>query len=212
VSTVVVDLLIPMLRDHREPEVLIGLESLAHATNLMTHTVSQLMTSSAGAAPTLQVEDVSLPRLVERACAYYGLGARAKHLELIFSAADAIPPVETDRVLVAAILDNLLSNAVKYSPIGKRIWVDVQPERAGVICRVSDEGPGLSREDQARLFLPGVRLGQVPSAGEPSTGYGLAVARRFVDQLGGEIRCASSPGQGATFSLWLPPRPPAATY
>ena len=81
---------------------------------------------------------------------------------------------------------------------------ELHAERGGVACRVRDEGPGLSSEDQARLFLPGVRLGPVPSAGESSSGYGLAIAKRFVEQLGGEIRCESAPGQGATFSFWLP--------
>jgi signal transduction histidine kinase len=63
----------------------------------------------------------------------------------------------------------------------------------------------LSREQQEGLFHPGVRLGSVPTAGEPSSGYGLAIAKRFVEQVGGEIRCASTPGHGATFSVWLPP-------
>jgi signal transduction histidine kinase len=49
----------------------------------------------------------------------------------------------------------------------------------------------------------------VPSAGEPSNGYGLAIARRFVEQLGGDLRCSSAPGEGATFSFWLPSRAPA---
>ena len=115
-----------------------------------------------------------------------------------------MPSVRTDRVLVAAILDNLLSNAVKYSLRDKRIWVQVHGVGDGVLCSVRDEGPGLSKEDQAQLFIPGVRLAPVPSAGEPSSGYGLSIARRFVEQLGGEIRCASAPGEGATFSFWLP--------
>jgi signal transduction histidine kinase len=82
--------------------------------------------------------------------------------------------------------------------------VQVNAERGGVACRVRDEGPGLSAEEQTRLFLPGVRLGPVPSAGEASSGYGLAIAKRFVNQLGGEVRCESTQGQGATFSFWLP--------
>ena len=82
-------------------------------------------------------------------------------------------------------------------------------ERGGVGCSVRDEGPGLSREQQEGLFHPGVRLGSVPTAGEPSSGYGLAIAKRFVEQVGGEIRCASTPGHGATFSVWLPPAWPS---
>jgi len=204
VSGGVVELLIPTLRGHPDRQVAVWLEGLSHATVLMIHTVSQLMNTSVGVETSLRLEDVDLPRLVERACAYYRRAADAKGIDVKFHAAADVPTVETDRVLLAAVLDNLLSNAVKYSPRDKRIWVDVEPERDGVACRVRDEGPGLSPAEQERLFLPGVRLGTVPSGGEPSSGYGLAIAKRFADQLGGEIACTSLPGQGATFSLWLP--------
>lgn len=204
VSVAVVDLLLEALRDHPNRQVLAWLEGLSHSSDLMTHTVSQLMSNSTGAEIDLRQEGIELPRLVEKACAYYRRHAAKKRIELHFSAASDVPIVRTDRVVVAVVLDNLLSNAVKYSPAGKRIWVRVYPERGGVTCGVRDEGPGLSSEEQTRLFLPGVRLGPVPSAGEPSSGYGLAIAKRFVDRLGGEIRCQSTPGQGATFSFWLP--------
>jgi len=210
VSRGVVELLIPTLEGHPDRQVVVWLEGLAHATDLMRHTVSQLMTNSVGVTTTLRLEDVQLPLLVERACAYYRRTAAAKRIDLRFHAGDDIPSIQTDRVLVAAVLDNLLSNAVKYSPQDKRVWVDVQGERDGAVCRVRDEGPGLSQAEQARLFLPGVPLGTMPSGGEPSSGYGLAIAKRFADQLGGEITCVSAPGQGATFSFWLPRIPPSA--
>ena len=209
VSRGVMDLLIPMLQDHPDRQVGVWLEGLAHATDLMTHTVSQLMNNAVGVSTSLRLEHVELPRLVERACAYYRRGAAQKRIDVVFRAgADDVPTVRTDRVLVAAIVDNLLSNAVKFSPADRRILVDVRPERDGVVCDVRDEGPGLSDADQARLFEPGQRLGTTPSAGEPTTGYGLAVAKSFADYLGGRLSCTSVPGRGATFSLWVPRVPP----
>jgi signal transduction histidine kinase len=103
-----------------------------------------------------------------------------------------------------------LSNAVKYSPTDTRIHVTVHAERDGVLCSVRDQGPGLSRAEQERLFQPGVRLGPSPSGGEPSNGYGLAIARHFMQMLRGEIACASTPGEGTTFSFWLPRAQPPA--
>ena len=206
VSVAVVDLLLEALRDHPDRRVRAWLEGLSHSSDLMTHTVSQLMSNSGGDADeiSLRWENTELPRLVEKACAYYRRHAAQKRIEIRFSAASDVPLVRTDRVVAAVVLDNLLSNAVKYSPTGKQIWVQVHAEQGGVACRVRDEGPGLSAEDQARLFLPGVRLGPVPSAGESSTGYGLAIAKRFVEHLGGKIWCESTPGQGSIFSFWLP--------
>jgi len=192
------------LRDHPDRQVQTWLEGLAHATTLMTHTVTRLMNSSTRVENWLRLDDVDLAPLVNRVCVYYRRSAASKEIEIDFQAADHIPLVRVDPVVVAAILDNLISNAVKYSPVGKRIRVHVYAERAGAACSVRDEGPGLSVQDQARLFMAGVRLSAVPSAGEPSSGYGLAVAKRFVDHLGGEIRCASVEGQGATFTVWFP--------
>jgi two-component system, sensor histidine kinase LadS len=207
VSGAVVDLLQRALQNHPERQVKIWLEALGHSTNLMMNTVSRLMNNATGGEARLRLGDIMIPTVVQRACAYYQQSADHKGIRLTFSTADDVPMIRTDGVVVAAILDNLLSNAIKYSPKGKRIWVRVRGERAGVVCSVQDEGPGLSRDEQSRLFQPGVRLGPVPSAGEPSTGYGLALAKKYTEALGGEISCTSTKGEGATFAVWLPARP-----
>jgi signal transduction histidine kinase len=203
VTGAVVELLIPVLRDHPERQVGTWLEGLAHATSLMSHTVSELMNSSVGVAPTLRIEAVELPRLVERACAYHGPTAARTRVTIQFRADAEVGMIRTDRVLVAAVLDSLLTYAVKRAPEDTRVTVDLQPERGGVRAHVRDVGPGLSPSDIALLFAPPIRM-------EPSGGYRLAVAKRFVDLLGGEITCESTPGQGTTFSVWLPGVPPAA--
>lgn len=210
VSRGVIELLTPVLRGHPERQVAVWLEGLSHATDLMTHTVSRLMNNAVGVQATLRLEEVDLPRLVERACGYYRRGAEREGISLVFTAATDVPPIQTDRLLVAAVLDNLLSNAVKFSVGDGCIWVDVHGERDGAVCSVRDEGLGLCPDEQAHLFEPGARLGQIPSGGERSTGYGLAIAKSFVDHLGGELTFTSTPGRGTTFSFWLPrvwPRP-----
>jgi len=169
----------------------------------MHHTVNQLMNTSASANPPLIRDHVDLAVLIQRACDYYQLIAARKQIRIVFSSSE-MPTAWTDRVAVAAVLDNLLSNAVKYSPPGKKVSVRVGVESDYFVCGVRDEGPGLSPEDQAKLFQRGVRLSPVPTAGEPSTGYGLAVAKELVDNLGGKIWCESQLGQGACFSFSLP--------
>jgi signal transduction histidine kinase len=144
---------------------------------------------------------------VQKVCSYYQRIADHKDIHLIDNIDNSlgeVPPVWTDRVAVAAVLDNLLSNAIKYSPPGKRIWTQVRRDQDSVVCGVQDEGPGLSQEEQARLFQRGVRLSPVPTGGEPSTGYGLAVAKELSERLRGAIWCVSTPGQGACFLFRLP--------
>ena len=199
-----VELLHEALATHPDRQIHTWLDGLHHATTLMTHTVSQLMSTATTHNASLRFEQALLPVMVQRLCHYYEPIAARKNLRLLFSVSDAVPPVWTDRVAAGAILDNLLSNAVKFSPPGKRIWIHVQGDGPSAVCRVQDEGPGLSLEDQARLFQRGVRLSPTPTGGEPSMGYGLAVAKKLAEQLGGEVWCVTAPQQGACFSLRLP--------
>jgi signal transduction histidine kinase len=69
---------------------------------------------------------------------------------------------------------------------------------------VRDEGPGLSQEDQARLFQRGIRLTPKPTGGEASTGYGLAVAKELIEKLGGELWCKSELEHGCCFYFRVP--------
>ncbi|QCI65840.1 sensor histidine kinase [Phreatobacter stygius] len=111
---------------------------------------------------------------------------------------------DPDRIREA--IDNLVSNAIKYSPPGGRIAVALSTGENGHRVAVTDSGPGLSPEDHDRLFGRFQRLSAKPTAGESSTGLGLFIARRIVELHGGRITAAShGPGEGATFSLTLPP-------
>jgi signal transduction histidine kinase len=199
-----VDLLQLHLNDHPDGQIHRWMESLRQASVLMTDIVLQLMNASAAQRERFLWVKVNLPVLVQLACDYYRQAADRKQIAISVEADVASPFVWADRVAVAAVMDNLLSNAVKYSPPQKRVWVRVTEEPAHLVCTVQDEGPGLSVEDQARLFQRGVRLSAVPTAGEPSTGYGLAVAKELIDKLNGEIWCESQLGQGAAFSFRLP--------
>jgi signal transduction histidine kinase len=192
------------LGDHADAQTRTWLEGLRHATGLMTHIVVQLLNLPDPAGETLVREKVDLQVLVDRACDYYRHSAIRKQITIISEPAPTAPVVWTDRIALAAVLDNLLSNATKFSPPGRRVWVRLSTEGASARCSVRDEGPGLTAEDQAKLFQRGVPLSNAPTAGEPTTGYGLAVAKDLIDQLGGEIGCESRRGEGATFFFRIP--------
>jgi signal transduction histidine kinase len=170
-----VELLSLSLADHQDPKVRNWLEALQQATNLMMHRQSIDECLDRPDAK-LRFEKVDLPVMVKNFCNYYDRIADRKQIRCLSEPAVDIPSIWPDQVAIAAVLENLFSNAVKYSPPGTRIWVQLSADRDWVVCSVRDEGPGLSEEDKAKLFQPGARLTPKPTAGEPSTGYGLAVA------------------------------------
>ena len=162
------------------------------------------MNASTGRDDKLRFENVDLAVMVQRFRKFYKRIADRKQIRCLFESRGDIPTVWTDRIATAAVLDNLLSNAVKYSPSGSRIWIRLSSEGDGVVFSVRDEGPGLSDEDQAKLFQRGAQLTPEPTGGESSTGYGLAVAKEFIERLGGTIWCESVLGEGSCFSFRLP--------
>jgi PAS domain S-box-containing protein len=104
---------------------------------------------------------------------------------------------------------NYLSNAIKYGgrPPRVELGATVQPDGQGRFW-VRDNGPGLAREEQARLFTPFTQLHQVRAEGH---GLGLSIVQRIVEKLGGQVGVESKgvPGQGSTFWFTLPGTPPA---
>ena len=112
----------------------------------------------------------------------------------------AQPPSKSD--MLARVLTNLLHNALKFTPPDGRIDIDARKEGENVVVSVADTGPGIPREELARIFE---RFYKVDRArGQSGTGLGLAVARHIIEGHGGRIWAESEPGHGATFRFTLP--------
>ena len=108
-----------------------------------------------------------------------------------------------DPLRLRQVMDNLISNGVKFSPPGSIIEVHAALENGDWLVVVQDQGPGLTTEDQQRLFQDFARLSATPTGGEKSTGLGLAITRRVIEAHGGRIGVKSEPGQGAAFWFTL---------
>jgi signal transduction histidine kinase len=134
--------------------------------------------------------------------------ASQKQLTLCNELKDATA-VWADQSLTEQIMDNLLSNAIKFSPPGKSIFIRSESAGKQVLWKVQDQGPGLSRDDQAKLFQKFTRLSAKPTGGENSTGLGLSIVKLLVEAMHGRVWCESELGQGATFIIALPQTNPA---
>jgi signal transduction histidine kinase len=124
--------------------------------------------------------------------------ARDKRIEIAIRAFADLTPVLADRRALRSILDNLLSNAVRYTPAGGEIQLEADEVKDKIQFSVRDTGRGIEAEK-----LPGIfeRFG---SGGEEGTGLGLALVRRLVESLGGQISVESRLGHGTTFRFALP--------
>lgn len=191
--------------NHPEPEVQTWVAYMRQATEMMTRIVADLMNSATvSRPPTMKFAKVNLTKLLQRFSDGYHVKAINKQIQIKYDPGPDKLFVWADGVALAAVLDNLFSNALKYSSPGGKVEVMLWKDSGTVICAVQDQGQGLSREDQAKLFQRGVKLSAVPTGGEPSSGYGLAVAKELTTLMQGEIWCESQLGKGARFLLRLP--------
>lgn len=151
----------------------------------------------------LELEAVELSALLESRVKLLKPPADAKKIPLQFQPVE-LPEVQMDRRRMAQVVDNLIENAIKYSPLEKNIRVKVWRDGDNILFSVSDEGKGIPKEKQARLFLPFATTGSATSGGEKSTGLGLAIVKAIVRAHSGNVWLDDKSVTGATFVVSLP--------
>jgi two-component system sensor histidine kinase KdpD len=114
-----------------------------------------------------------------------------------------VPAIRADAAQLERAFANLLENAWRYSG-GAPVSVHVRRAGARVVARVVDQGPGIGRGEQARIFEPFYRGRQSGEQRWTGSGLGLAIAKGFVEANGGTIGVDSLPGQGTSFVISFP--------
>lgn len=115
--------------------------------------------------------------------------------------------VDGDAQWLKVILRNLVDNAVKYSPDGGRVTCRVRSRPGGWAVDVTDQGIGISPDDQPRLFQRFSRVGDASGPAIPGIGLGLYLSRQLARRHGGDLIAGPADGGGATFTLLLPNSP-----
>lgn len=150
----------------------------------------------------------NLPNLLDHLAAMFRLRAEAKALGFEFLIdGESVDYIVADEAKISRVLINLIGNAIKFTRRGEiKIQITVrQRSNKGLwlSARVVDTGPGITAEEQEKLFK---RFSQI-AGGSPSnegTGLGLAISRQYARLMGGDVTVASSPGSGSTFQLEIP--------
>jgi signal transduction histidine kinase len=127
-----------------------------------------------------------------------------KRITLEFHAQDHPIPIRTELNYLGRIFDNLLSNALKYTPSDLKVEVTSAVVGQKLHITVRDQGPGISQEDQEKMFKKFQRLSARPTGGESSTGLGLSIIKTLSQRLHGDILVESKLGEGSKFTLIVP--------
>lgn len=148
----------------------------------------------------------SFKKLIQERVRLISFQAKQKRIT-IHSELYNIPIIEFDSHRIGQAVDNLISNAIKFAPYGSNIYLILKQDGDKVIFSVRDEGPGIPKEEQHLLFSEFNRLSIRPTAGETSTGLGLAITKKIMEAHKGSICFDGSDSFGSKFSLILPVNP-----
>ncbi|MFQ5521756.1 MAG: sensor histidine kinase, partial [Candidatus Methylomirabilia bacterium] len=124
--------------------------------------------------------------------------------DVALAVAPDLPEVSMDADSVSQALANLVDNAIKYSGERRSLRVDASSEAGCLHLSVADQGIGIPREEQERIFEKFYRAGRSDFQGRRGSGVGLALVRHIAEAHGGRVTVESRQGEGSRFSLWLP--------
>jgi len=223
-----VDLLREGVYGELAPRQIKPVERIEASANHLRHLVDQILDLAKMAAGRLDVHTEVLdirPFILDVASEMESL-VNEKDLSLSLTMGGALPRIRTDPTHLRQILVNLVGNAIKYTEKGSIVvrtrtisreeapalgmpsslsGIDL-PGGMLLLVQVIDPGIGIAPADQDRIFEEFEQVGAGPRTDSVNrgTGLGLAISRRLARLLGGDMSLVSQPGEGSTFSLWLP--------
>lgn len=178
---------------------MICINGIIRALNRMCDMVDRILDVKALEAKQDQVnmEKVDLSELIKNTYESYKSKIKNKKLQVHLNLNSIHANV--DRQYLLQVLENLLSNAIKFSPPEKSIFLNLWVHDGKAHIGIKDEGPGISLDDQEKLFHKFQQLSAKPTGGESSTGLGLSIVKKYTELMNGNVWCESEPGKGAKF-------------
>ncbi|GGT18489.1 MULTISPECIES: sensor histidine kinase [Streptomyces] len=173
------------------------LEGIENGADRLDHLVGNLLDMSRLQTGTVTplIREIDLDEVVPMALG--GVPEGSVDLDI----PETLPMVDVDPGLLERAVANIVENAVKYSPCAERVTVAASALGGRVELRVADRGPGVPDDAKERIFEPFQRYGDAPRGA--GVGLGLAVARGFVESMGGTLGAEDTPGGGLTMVLTL---------
>lgn len=200
------ELLLSKLNKGLNNKQLKNIESIRLLSNRMARLVSDLLDVARIDQGRLVLRNslVDVPKLIEEVIAEQQPLVRARNIKLDYCLGKRIPEIFVDREKIKMVIENLVTNAVKYTVNRGKIEVKVSKRRGNLLFSVKDNGVGIPKEQQRRVFERFFRSDNIVKHQTEGTGLGLYIAKNIVEQSGGKIWFQSIEGLGSVFSFSLP--------
>jgi signal transduction histidine kinase len=183
-----------------------SLAAIERGANRLSNLVADLLLLSKVGDPhrPLDPAPVDLAEIVTNAVELLAPQAAKQEVAIELHGTDTKVSAYGNAAELDRVVSNLVSNAVKFSPAGATVRCAVEEDGDTVVLRCSDQGIGISREDQEQLFTEFFRSTNPAALDVPGTGLGLTIVQRIVDRHSGAITLDSDLGRGTTFTVTLP--------
>ncbi len=183
-----------------------SLEAIEEEADRLDRLIENLLEASRIQAGKLKLElgDVWIPQIAAKVVDFYSRQSPRHRFEVAFP--PDFPVILADEERIREVFENLINNAVKYSPQGGNIWVGGWAEPDRVVIYVADQGIGIPKDEQERIFERFYRAESPLKKRTKGAGLGLYICKAIVEAHGGGISVESEPGKGSKFIFWLPRR------
>lgn len=148
-------------------------------------------------------EPIKLKKTLKENLDLLGSSIKSKNLHLVLDLDDEVL-IFADHTMFSSVLQNLINNAIKFTPSGGEIKIYSNVEEDYLNLNIQDTGVGMNEEEVKNLFKIEKSFSKKGTAGEKGSGLGLILTKELVERSGGDIKAASSPNKGTTFSLRIP--------
>jgi signal transduction histidine kinase len=177
-------------------------EVISEAARTMGQMIDDLLTYSRISRSELPLARLELPHIMERAAAQVATDVKQRRAQIVIE--EPLPPAVGHDTTLVQVFANLLGNGIKFVPPGRIPEVRVRAEAGDGAVRiwVEDNGIGIAPEHREKIFGVFERLHS--SDDYAGTGIGLAIVKKGVERMGGQVGVESAPGRGSRFWVELP--------